>query len=196
MNRVFLIRHGETEWTIAGRHTGRTDIPLTANGERLSRRLAPVFARQPVAAVLTSPLQRARTTCELVGFGDRMTLDPDLMEWDYGEYEGLTNAEITGMAPGWLLFEHGCPGGESPAQVAARADRVIARAQRVDGDVLLFGHGHLFRVLVARWLEWPAANGRHFLLDPATVSVLTFQRGSPAVERWNATLPLMSDAPG
>jgi probable phosphoglycerate mutase len=185
MSDVFLIRHAETAWTLSGRHTGRSDIPLTPEGEQAARRLASACAQQPVAQVLTSPLQRARHTCELAGFGDRMRLDPDLMEWDYGEYEGLTSAEILARDPEWLLFDHGCPGGESPAQVGARADRMIARVQKVEGTSVLFAHGHLFRVLGARWLGWPPSAGAHLLLDPATVSVLSEYRGIPAIKRWN-----------
>ena len=185
MSEVFLIRHAETEWSLSGRHTGRSDIPLTPGGEEAARHLSALFASQPVAQVLASPLQRARRTCELAGLGPGMALDADLMEWDYGEYEGLTNTEITSLAPGWLLFEDGCPGGESPAEVAARADRVIARARGVDGITVLFAHGHLFRVLAARWVGWPPAAGAHLLLDPATVSVLADSRGIPAIKRWN-----------
>jgi probable phosphoglycerate mutase len=185
MSEVFLIRHAETDWTLSGRHTGRTDIPLTPRGEEAAQRLASVLASQPVTQVLSSPLSRARRTCELTGFGDRMTLDGDLMEWDYGRYEGLTSAEILALAPGWQLFADGCPGGESPADVAVRADRVITQVRRANGISLLFAHGHLFRVLAARWLGWPAAAGAQLLLDPATVSVLGENRGIPAIKRWN-----------
>ena len=185
MSEVFLVRHAETEWTVSGRHTGRTDIPLTPGGERAAERLAAALAHLPVTQVLSSPLSRARRTCELSGFGDRMSLEADLMEWNYGQYEGLTNAEILALAPEWLLFTDGCPGGESPADVAARADRVIARVRRTDGITVLFAHGHLFRVLAARWLGWPPSAGTHLLLDPATVSVLNDYRGNPAIKRWN-----------
>ena len=185
MSDAFLVRHAETAWTLSGRHTGRTDIPLTTGGEAVARRLAARFAQQPVAQVLTSPLQRALRTCELAGFADRTALEADLMEWDYGEYEGQTSTEIMAVAPGWRLFDDGCPGGESPADVGARADRVIARVRSVDGTTVLFAHGHLFRVLAARWLGWPPAAGAHLLLDPATVSVLSDYRGIPAIKRWN-----------
>jgi probable phosphoglycerate mutase len=138
--------------------------------------------------VLTSPMQRARETCELVGLGDRATVDVDLMEWRYGEYEGLTTKEIRAKHPAWSIFADGCPGGESPDQVAARADRVMARVRSVQGDVALIAHGHLFRVFAARWLGLPPAAGSHFLLDTATVSVLSYYHGVPAVRRWNAAL--------
>jgi len=149
---VFTIRHGETEWSLNGRHTGTTDIPLTDNGRRLAELLRPALARQKFSLVLVSPLQRARETCKLAGLADAAVIDRDLVEWNYGAYEGLTPKQIHEKAPGWLIFRDGCPGGETPEQVAARADRVIARARAVEGDVALFAHGHVFRVLVARWV--------------------------------------------
>ena len=185
MSEVVLIRHAETEWSLNGRHTGRTDVPLTREGQQAARRLSAGLAEQDVVQVLASPLQRARQTCELAGFGDRMALEADLMEWDYGEYEGLTGTQILDRAPGWRLFDEGCPGGESPEEVAARADRVIARVRSVEGTSVLFAHGHLFRVLAARWLGWPPSAGAHLMLDPATVSVLSEYRGIPAIKRWN-----------
>src|SRR6476469_2407037 len=169
---VFVIRHGETAWSLSGQHTGTTDIPLTANGRRVARRLRPVLAQERFALVLVSPLQRARETCDLAGLGVGAVVDPDLMEWNYGEYEGLTPAQIHERAPGWLLFRDGCPGGESPHHVGARADRMIARARAVDGSVALFAHGHILRVLAARWIGLPASDGEHFLLETGTVSVL------------------------
>jgi broad specificity phosphatase PhoE len=188
LRRAFLVRHGETEWSVSGQHTGVTDIPLTENGRKVARRLEPLLAKATFALVLTSPLHRARQTCELAGLGDRAEVDADLMEWNYGEYEGLTPKQIHAKAPGWMIFRDGCPGGESPAQVGARLDRVIARIRSVEGDIALFGHGHIFRVLAARWIELPATAGGHFLLDTATVSVLSHYRGIPAVKRWNAPL--------
>jgi broad specificity phosphatase PhoE len=188
LRRAILVRHGETEWSVSGQHTGSTDIPLTENGRDVARRLAPLMADARFALVLTSPLGRARETCTLAGLGERAEVDADLMEWNYGEYEGLTTKQIDAKAPGWMLFRDGCPGGESPAAVRARVDRVIARIRRVDGDVALFAHGHVFRVFAARWLGLPAAAGSGFLLDTATVSVLSHYHGIPAIKRWNAPL--------
>jgi probable phosphoglycerate mutase len=185
---VYLIRHGETEWSLNGRHTGTTDIPLTENGRRVAKLLAAALAKKNFALVLTSPLKRARETCELAGFGARAEIDRDLMEWNYGAYEGLTPEEIHAQAPGWMIFTDGCPGGESPPQVSARADRVIARLRAVEGHVALFAHGHIFRVFAARWLGLPAAAGCHFLLDTATLNILSYYRNMPAVKRWNAAL--------
>lgn len=184
--QVYLIRHGETEWSLNGRHTGSTDLPLTENGRTLAGRLAPVLSRQRFALVLTSPLERARETCTLAGLGEHAAIDRDLMEWNYGEYEGLTSKQIDARAPGWMLFRDGCPGGETPEQAATRADRVIARARSAEGHVALFAHGHIFRVLAARWVGLPAAAGSHFLLDTATLSILSYYRGIPAVKCWNA----------
>jgi broad specificity phosphatase PhoE len=183
---LYLIRHGETEWSLSGRHTGVTDIPLTENGRASARRLQPVLAKVAFAQVWTSPLVRARTTSELAGLGNRAAIDPDLAEWNYGEYEGLMMRDIQAKAPGWMLFRDGCPGGEGPEAVGARVDRVIARVRAADGNVALFGHGHLFRVFAARWLALPPASGRHFLLDTATLSVLSYYQDSPAVKQWNA----------
>jgi probable phosphoglycerate mutase len=185
---VFPIRHGETAWSLSGQHTGTTDIPLTDNGRRLAKRIAPVLARETFALILVSPLQRARETCELAGFGDRAVTESDLMEWNYGEYEGLTPKEIHKMAPGWLIFRDGCPGGEVPEQVGARVDRVIGRARAAEGDVALFAHGHVLRVLVARWIGLPATAGQHFLLNTGTLSVLGYYREIPAVRIWNGPL--------
>jgi broad specificity phosphatase PhoE len=186
--RLFLIRHGETEWTLSGQHTGTTDIPLTENGRKSARELAPLFLGVELELVLTSPLQRARETCEVAGLGNRARIDRDLLEWNYGEYEGLTSEEIRSRAPKWVLFVDGCPGGESPGEVGARVDRLIARVRDRKGHVALIAHGHFFRVFAARWLGLPVESGRHFLLDPATVSVLTDYYGVPAIERWNAVL--------
>jgi probable phosphoglycerate mutase len=187
--QVYLIRHGETEWSLSGRHTGITDIPLTENGRRAAKRLEPALAKETFAAVLTSPLERARKTCELAGFGGRAEIEFDLMEWNYGEYEGLTSEQIREKVPGWMLFRDGCPGGESPEQIGARVDRAIARVRAVEGHVALFAHGHIFRVFAARWLGLPVAAGCHFLLDTATLNILGYDREIPAVKTWNASLP-------
>jgi probable phosphoglycerate mutase len=188
IQQVYLIRHGETEWSLSGQHTGITDIPLTENGRNVAKQLEPILAKENFTMILTSPLERARKTCELAGLGAHAEIDRDLMEWNYGEYEGLTPKQIDAQAPGWMLFRDGCPGGETPEQAGARVDRVIARARAVEGHVALFAHGHIFRVFAARWLGLPATAGRHFLLDTATLSILSYYRGIPAVKRWNAML--------
>ena len=188
--RVFLIRHGETEWSLTGQHTSVTDIPLTENGRSVARRLARIMTKVPLAAVLVSPLSRARQTCELAGLAERADVDCDLMEWNYGDYEGLTSKQIRAHAPGWMLFNDGCPGGESPEQIGARVDRLIARARAVEGNVALFAHGHVFRVLGARWIGLPVAAGCRLLLDTASVSVLSYYQGVSAVKRWNAVIKL------
>jgi len=186
---VFAIRHGETAWSLSGQHTGTTDIPLTENGRRLAERLRPVLAKEVFARVFVSPLQRTRETCKLAGLGNSAVIDTDLVEWNYGEYEGLTPNQIHERAPGWLIFRDGCPGGESPEQVGARVDRVIARSREVEGDVALFAHGHVLRVLVARWIELPPGGGQHFLLDTGTLCVLGYYDEIPAVRVWNGPLP-------
>jgi len=191
--KVFAIRHGETEWSLSGQHTGTTDIPLTDNGRRLAERIRPVLAKEAFALVLVSPLQRARETCNLAGLGRTAIIDPDLVEWNYGEYEGLTPQQIHASAPGWLIFRDGCPGGETPAEVGARVDRMIARARAVEGDVALFAHGHVLRVLVAGWLGLAAGAGQYFLLDTGTLNVLGYYRGIPAVKTWNA--PVVDNRP-
>ena len=189
---VFLIRHGETEWSLSGQHTGSTDIPLTDHGEAAARLLAPVLAERDFSLVLCSPLQRARRTCELAGLGDQASIDPDLAEWNYGSYEGLTPATIHGQHPGWLVFRDGCPEGESPAEVGERVDRVISRVRQNGGRVALFAHGHVFRVFVARWIELSPSHGAHFLLDTSTLTILSYYRGMPAVKCWNA--PVVASA--
>ena len=186
--KVFVIRHGETAWSLSGQHTGTTNIPLTESGRRLAERMRPVLAKNAFALVLCSPMQRARKTCELAGLGDPAVIDDDLVEWNYGEYEGLTPKQIHKTAQDWLIFRDGCPGGESPEQVGARADRVIARARATDGDVALFAHGHVLRVLAARWIGLPAASGQHFLLDTGTLCVIGYYRDIPAVRVWNGPL--------
>ncbi len=189
---VFLIRHGETEWSLSGQHTGSTDIPLTVNGEAAARLLAPVLADRDFSLMLCSPLQRARRTCELAGLGGQASIDPDLAEWNYGSYEGLTPAAIREQHPGWLVFRDGCPAGESPAEVGERVDRVISRVRQNGGRVALFAHGHVFRVFVARWIELSPSHGAHFLLDTSTLTILSYYRGIPAVKCWNA--PLVASA--
>jgi broad specificity phosphatase PhoE len=186
--QVYLMRHGETAWSVSGQHTGTTDIPLTENGRRVAKLLQPVLTKETFALVLTSPLQRARETCELAGLGGCAEIDRDLMEWNYGEYEGLTPQQIRAKNPGWMIFNDGCPGGESPEQVGARIDRVIAKVRAVEGHVALFAHGHVLRAMAARWLGLPAADGGHFLLDTATLSILSYYQDIPAVRRWNAPL--------
>jgi broad specificity phosphatase PhoE len=184
---VYLVRHGETTWALTGQHTGRTDIPLTDRGETDGRRIGARLAGRKFARVWSSPAIRAWRTCELAGFGTVAQRDPDLWEWDYGEYEGLRSEEIQTKRPGWQLFRDGCPGGESPAQVAARADRVIARVRTVDSDVLLFSSGHILRVLTARWLGLDPGAGGFFRLGTASLSILTYDhdRSEPAIQLWN-----------
>jgi probable phosphoglycerate mutase len=186
--KVYLLRHGETEWSLNGRHTGVTDIPLTENGRIAARLLKPILAKVTFTLVLTSPLQRARETCELAGLGQFANVEPDLIEWNYGEYEGLTTEQIRSTRPGWSVFRDGCPGGESPEQVGARADRVITKVRIAAGNVSLFGHGHFTRVLAARWINLSANYGENFLLDTATLNVLGYYRESPAFMIWNAPL--------
>ena len=186
--KVYLLRHGETEWSLNGQHTGVTDIPLTENGRMAARLLKPILAKVTFTLVLTSPLQRARETCELAGLGQFANVEPDLIEWNYGEYEGLKTEQIRLTRPGWSVFRDGCPGGESPEQVGARADRVITKVRTAAGNVALFGHGHFTRVLAARWINLSANYGENFLLDTATLNVLGYYRESPAFMIWNAPL--------
>ncbi|MFI7064120.1 histidine phosphatase family protein [Kribbella sp. NPDC050124] len=183
-DQLFLIRHGETDWSKSGKHTSVTDLPLTAEGERVAASLKSRLAGETFELVLTSPRERARRTAELAGFPDA-EVDEDLVEWDYGDYEGITTAEIRKTVPGWTVWSHPVPNGETPAQVAARLDRVNARIAAVPGDVLVFGHSHALRGLTARWLELDVTEGRHFVLNTATVSTLGWERGSPAIHRWN-----------
>jgi broad specificity phosphatase PhoE len=183
--RCFLVRHGETEWSRTGQHTGRTDLPLLPEGEKQAETLRPLLASHRFGVVLTSPLIRARDTCELAGLGEGARVEPDLAEWDYGSYEGLTTDEIRGRRPGWDLFADGAPGGEEADEVGRRADRVIARVRQVAGDSVCFAHGHLLRVLAARWIGHPAADARHFLLGPASISVLGWERETAVITSWN-----------
>ena len=184
---IYLARHGETAWTVTGQHTGRTDIPLTERGERNARRLGERLKGMTFTRVFTSPLQRAKRTCELAGFGARAEVDPDLVEWNYGDYEGRTTADIHKERPGWLLFRDGCPHGEDAAAVGVRADRVIARLRAIDSDALLFSSGHFLRVLGARWLGLEPAGGRYFYLGTATLSMLGYEhtRSEPVLRLWN-----------
>ncbi len=182
---LFAIRHGETEWSLSGRHTGVTDIPLTGSGRRRAEALRPVLAKETFDLVLVSPLERARETCALAGLGDSAVVAPDLREWNYGEFEGLTPKQIQDVRPDWMLFRHGCPGGETPEQVGIRVDRLIARARAVNGNIALFSHGHLLRVLAGRWIGLPAEGGQHFLLDTGTLCVLGYYYDAPAVKIWN-----------
>jgi probable phosphoglycerate mutase len=184
---VYLARHGETAWTITRQHTGRTDLPLTGRGEDNARGLGERLRGRAFDRVFVSPLQRARQTCELAGFGDRAVSVADLTEWDYGTYEGLRTDEIRRERPGWSLFRDGCPGGESVEAVGARADRVIEQLRSLPGHVLVFGHGHFFRVLAARWVGLAPGEARHFVLGTAALSILGYEHGlnEPAILLWN-----------
>jgi len=186
---VYLVRHGETAWSLTGQHTGRTDLPLTEQGERSARQLATALRGLEFARVFTSPLRRARQTCELAGFGSRAEVDADLVEWDYGEYEGLRTAEIRAMRPDWEMFRDGFPGGETFGQIGARADRVVSRIRSIQGAVLLFSSGHFLRILAARWLGLEPQGGRFFLLEAASLSMLSYEHGpsEPAIGLWNDT---------
>jgi len=186
---IYLARHGETAWSVTGQHTGLTDLPLTERGERNALRLGQRLAGSVFAKVLTSPLQRAFRTCELAGFGAVAEFDPDLVEWNYGDYEGLRTAEIHAVRPGWQLFRDGCPNGESPQDVGARADRVVSRVRAFKGDVLIFSSGHFLRVFAARWLGLEPFAGKLFMLDTASLSALSYEHdlSSPAIRFWNDT---------
>ena len=186
---LYTARHGETAWSATGQHTGLTDLPLTERGERNAKRLRERLAGLRFAKVLTSPLQRALRTCELAGFGAVAEVDPDLVEWNYGDYEGLRTAEIHAVRPDWQLFRDGCPNGESPQDVGARADRVVSRVRAFKGDVLIFSSGHFLRVLAARWLGLEPFAGKFFMLDTASLSALSYEHdlSSPAIRFWNDT---------
>src|SRR5438552_490385 len=186
--RLFLARHGDTAWTESRQHTGRTDLPLNASGEERAGLLGERLRRFSFTRVFTSPLQRASKTCALAGFGDAAKVDPDLLEWDYGRYEGKLTRDILKERPGWEMFRDGCPGGESPRDVAARADRFIAQARAVTGDVLAFSSAHIIRMIAARWLGLPPGAGRFFFCRPASVGVLSFEHNSrdePVIGLWN-----------
>jgi broad specificity phosphatase PhoE len=182
---ILLVRHGETEWSATGRHTSHTDLPLTAEGRVRAKEVGASLAGETFALVLSSPLRRARETCELAGFADTAQLCDDLHEWDYGEYEGLTTPEIRESDPGWVLWRDGCPGGEQPDEVTARADRALARLRDADGDALAFAHGHILRVLAARWIGMDVTAGARLALKAGAVSALGFERETEVIERWN-----------
>ena len=183
--RLFIVRHGETEWSLSGQHTSRTDVPLTSHGIEQAEVLAGKLSDESFGSVLCSPMSRARETCRLAGFGSVAEICEDLREWDYGDYEGLTTPQIRADRPDWLLWRDGCPNGESPARVGARLDRVLDRCDPIPGDVLLFAHGHSLRVLTARWLRMPVAGGAHFKLAAAALGVLGHEHGTATVDRWS-----------
>lgn len=185
MTDLWLARHGATEWSLNGRHTGTSDLPLLPQGEAGARSLAPRLAGTEFALVLTSPMQRARRTAELAGFPDA-EVDEDLVEWRYGDYEGITTAQIHEHDPGWSIWDGVTPGGETAEEVTVRLDRVVARVRAVDGHVLVFAHGHCLRALTARWLDLPVRDGRLFKLDTSTLSVLGYERAQPVVAAWNS----------
>jgi broad specificity phosphatase PhoE len=191
---VYLARHGETAWTITGQHTGLTDLPLTECGEDNARKLGARLRGLKFAKVFSSPLQRARRTCELAGFASQAQIDPDLVEWNYGEYEGRKTADILKERPDWLIFRDGCPGGESPQQIAARADRVIGRLRSVDGDVLIFSSAHFLRVLATRWIGLEPLHAGSFMLSTASLSQVSYERSlsQPAILLWNDTSHLLA----
>ncbi len=186
--QLWLLRHGATEWALNGRHTGSTDLPLLPEGEAEARALGPVLSQQQFAAVFSSPLQRAQRTCELAGLGDQMQICDDIIEWNYGDYEGITTATIRETVPDWTVWSHGCPNGEGAPQVEARCTTAISTALAVpgDGDVALFAHGHILRALAGTWLGLGAAGGQLLRLGTASVSILGWERGTPTIQRWNA----------
>jgi broad specificity phosphatase PhoE len=186
---IYLARHGETEWSLSGQHTGLTDLPLTPRGEENAQRLAPRLAHITFARVFTSPLRRASKTCDLAGFGSAAEILPDLVEWNYGAYEGKRTAEIHAERPDWQLFRDGCPNGESPTQVGERADRVIKKVRAIEGNVLIFSSGHFLRALAARWLGLSASAGAYFLLSTASLSALSYEHNlsEPVIRLWNDT---------
>jgi probable phosphoglycerate mutase len=188
--QIFFIRHGETAWSLSGQHTGRTDLPLTLHGEAMARDLATTLKGLAFSLVLTSPRLRARTTCDLAGLGAAAQVEQDLAEWDYGDYEGLRTAEIRQQRPDWDVWEDGCPGGETPADVGARADHLMARLRSHSGRVALFSHGQFGRVLAARWIGLPVAQGQHLAIAPASIGILGFETDHPqrrVIALWNAT---------
>ena len=190
--QLYFIRHGETAWSLSGQHTGRTELPLTPHGEAMARALAPMLRGLHFTQVLTSPRLRARSTCALAGFGaSAAQTEPDLAEWDYGAYEGLRTAQVHLQRPGWDVWEDGCPGGEMPVEVAARADRLIERLGGLSGKVALFSHGQFGRVLAARWIGLPVVQGQHFAIDPASIGILGAETHHPqrrVISLWNASL--------
>jgi broad specificity phosphatase PhoE len=195
--KLFLVRHGETAWSVSGQHTGRTDIPLTSHGEDEARHLQPLLERVAFTAVFMSPRLRATRTCDLAGLAATAKIEPDLAEWDYGDYEGRRSVDIIKERPGWNVFRDGCPHGETPAQVSDRADRLIERLCGLDGNVALFSHGQFGCALAARWIELPVSDGMHFSLGPASLGTLRFSPSHPSVRvisLWNA-VPESSDSP-
>ena len=189
LSRLNLIRHGETGRSLSGQHTGRTDIPLTERGEQDARKLAEPLRAVRFSRVFTSPLQRARRTCELAGLGEVAEIEPDLVEWDYGDYEGQFSIDTRKKRPDWNLFRDGCPGGESPAQVSERADSLIARLRMLEGNIAIFSHAQVGRVLAARWIGLPVGQAQHFLLSTASLSILGYEHDmaeEPAILLWNA----------
>jgi probable phosphoglycerate mutase len=183
--RIYIVRHGETEWSLSGQHTSHTDLSLTDGGREQAEFLGEKLAGQEFALVLSSPLRRAVETCRLAGFGDQVQLCDDLREWNYGDYEGLTTPQIREHSPSWNLWQEGCPGGESPDQIGARLDRLLERVRGTDGEVVAFAHGHSLRVLTARWLQMPVAAGARFKLAAAAVGVLGYERETEVIERWS-----------
>jgi broad specificity phosphatase PhoE len=183
--RVYIVRHGATEWSVSGQHTSRTDLPLIESGEEQAREVGRKLEDRRFELVLCSPLLRARETCQLAGFGDAAELCDDLREWDYGEYEGLTTPEVHERDPDWSLWRDGCPGGESPEQIGARVDRVLERFARLEGEGLAFAHGHVLRVLTARWLEMGVAAGARFKLEAGSIGVLGHERETRVIEAWS-----------
>lgn len=188
---LYLIRHGQTEWSLSGQHTGQTDLPLTAEGEIQASQLAPILSKVEFSAVFTSPLQRARRTCELAGLARRSQVEPDLVEWNYGDYEGLTSEEILNDNPGWSLFSDGTPNGEKPEEVSDRADRLIERLGALAGNVALFSHGHFFSALASRWIGLPVLAAEHLELSTSSISMIGFSAHHPeirVISGWNAVL--------
>lgn len=183
---LYVVRHGATEWSRSGQHTGRTDLPLLTEGEDQARAAGSLLSGIDFSLVLCSPLQRAQRTCELAGLLDRAATDTDLQEWDYGDYEGVTTPTIRESVPGWTVWSGTCPNGETIEQVSKRADRVIERVRNESGNVIVFAHGHFLRVLTARWCELDPLEGQRFILDPATLSILGWERETPAVRQWNS----------
>lgn len=183
--RIYIVRHGATEWSVSGQHTGRTDLPLLQSGQEQAGVVGEKLADKRFDLVLCSPLLRARETCRLAGFGDAAQLTDDLREWDYGEYEGLTTPQIRERSPDWNLWRDGCPGGESPAQIGTRVDRVLQRCAQVEGDALAFAHGHVLRVLTGRWLEMEVAAGARFKLEAGSLGVLGHERETQVIEGWS-----------
>ena len=183
---LYVVRHGATEWSRSGQHTGRTDLPLLPEGEEQARATGSLLANIDFSLVLCSPMQRARRTCELAGLLDRAVTDNDLQEWDYGDYEGVTTSTIRETVPGWTVWSGTCPNGETIEQVSKRADRVIERVRNESGNTIVFAHGHILRILTARWCELDPVEGKRFILDPATLSILGWERETPAIRQWNS----------